>query len=89
MMSSAISDHPGAPSVTMTWTDSGPGPMEWAGAGVALRVAGQKVSVGLKVQSTGCVVARRPGGGAFVVMLAVLLGFAACRRGGNIGRPVP
>lgn len=89
MMSSAISDHPGAPSVTMTWTDSGPGTMEWAGAGVALRVAGPRVSVGLKVHSTGCAVPRQPGGGAFGVALAVLLGFAARRRRGNIGRPVP
>jgi RNA polymerase sigma-70 factor (ECF subfamily) len=84
MMSSAISDHPGAPSVTMSWTDSGPAPLEWAGAGVALRAAGQRVSVGLDVKTSGCAVPGRPGGGALVIVtLAVLAGFAARRRTGT------
>jgi hypothetical protein len=88
MMSSAISDHDGAPSVTMTWTDSGPDPLEWASAGVALRVAGQRVSVGLNVESTGCAMGGRPVG-ILPILLASFGGYARRRRSGNMGRPVP
>jgi hypothetical protein len=88
MMSSAISEHAGAPSVTMSWTDSGPDPLEWASAGVALRVAGQRASVGLNVQTTGCAMSGRPGG-VLPILGAVLWGYARRRRSGNMRRPVP
>jgi hypothetical protein len=59
-LSSAGSQKPGAPTVTMTWTESGPGTMEWGATAIALRPAGVVPSVPLDVQTAGCTVA---GGG--------------------------
>jgi MYXO-CTERM domain-containing protein len=56
-LSSAGSQKPGAPAVTMTWTESGAGTMEWGAAAVVLRPAGVVPSVPLDVQTAGCAVA--------------------------------
>ena len=41
----------------MSWTESGPGTMEWGAAAIALRPAGVVPSVPLDVQTAGCAVA--------------------------------
>ncbi len=56
-LSSAGSQKPGAPAVTMSWTESGAGTMEWGAAAVVLRPAGVVPSVPLDVQTAGCTVA--------------------------------
>ena len=64
-LSSAGSQKPGAPAVTMSWTESGAGTMEWGAAAVVLRPAGVVPSVPLDVQTAGCTVAgtdRHPAG---------------------------
>jgi hypothetical protein len=55
-LSSAGSEKPGAPAVTMSWTESGAGTMEWGAAAVVLRPAGVVPSVPLDVQTAGCTV---------------------------------
>jgi RNA polymerase sigma-70 factor (ECF subfamily) len=82
-ISSAISDRPGADTVTMTWTDSGPGTMEWSGAGVALRATGRRVAVDLAVHGTGCGLGGRgETAGILPALLAVaFLGLLARRTG--------
>jgi RNA polymerase sigma-70 factor (ECF subfamily) len=79
-MSSAGSEKPGASSVTMTWTGSGPGTLEWAAAGVALRTAGGHVAVRLNVETPGCATGHTPGG-AFPMLGLVLVMAFALRRG--------
>ena len=56
-LSSAGSQKPGAPAVTMSWTESGAGTMEWGAAAIVLRPAGVVPSVPLDVQTAGCTVA--------------------------------
>jgi hypothetical protein len=56
-LSSAGSQKPGAPAVTMSWTESGAGTMEWGATAVVLRPAGVVPSVPLDVQTAGCTVA--------------------------------
>jgi hypothetical protein len=56
-LSSAGSQKPGASTVTMSWTESGAGTMEWGAAGVVLRPAGVVPSIPLDVQTAGCTVA--------------------------------
>jgi hypothetical protein len=56
-LSSAGSQKPGAPAVTMTWTESGAGTMEWGASAVVLRPAGVVPSVPLDVHTAGCAVA--------------------------------
>ena len=53
-LSSAGSQKPGAPAVTMSWTESGAGTMEWGAAAVVLRPAGVVPSIPLDVQTAGC-----------------------------------
>jgi hypothetical protein len=55
----AGSESPGAASVAMTWTTEGPGMLDWASAGIALRPAPQELR--LAVDTVGCAVAG-PGG---------------------------
>src|SRR5205814_5701679 len=71
-------------SVTMSWTDSGPDPLEWASAAVALHQADRHVSVGLDVKTTGCALGGGPNGAAFVLpAVLALLGLASRRRAGT------
>ena len=81
-LSSAGSQKAGAPSVTMSWTQSGPGAMEWAAAVVALRPAGVVPSVPLDVTSAGCAVAehQQPPGAAPVLAVLCFMGLWAVRR---------
>ena len=56
-LSSAGSQKPGAPAVTMSWTESGAGTMEWGATAVVLRPAGVVPSIPLDVRTAGCSVA--------------------------------
>lgn len=84
-LSSAGSQKPGAPVVTMTWTESGPGMMEWGAAAIVLRPAGVVPSIPLDVQTAGCTVAGADRHQADVAPLGLLavglgLGLWAVRR---------
>ena len=57
-LSSAGSQKSGAGTITMTWTESSPGMMEWAASAVVLRPAGAAPSIPLDVRTAGCAVAR-------------------------------
>jgi RNA polymerase sigma factor (sigma-70 family) len=81
MMASAGSEKAGAPSVTMTWTDSGPEVMEWAAAAVALRPTGAPATFALDVGPAGCALSRSGGGpGGILVAVLAMLGLRALRR---------
>jgi RNA polymerase sigma-70 factor (ECF subfamily) len=74
-LSSAGSQKDGADSVTLSWTASGPGRMEWAAAAVSLRPVGSRVSVDLGVRTAGCLIAATPaapGPGGALAMLGML-----------------
>jgi hypothetical protein len=77
---SAGSEKPGAAQVNLRWTTDGPGALEWAAAGIALRPAGGGVvPVKLAVDTAGCAVGggRRHEndgsvGGSLLILLASL-----------------
>ena len=85
MMSSAGSQKAGAaPSVSMSWTPTGPATMEWAAAMVSLRPSGAPASFTVDVRTAGCAVARSGNGpgGLLMALLPVLgvVGVRAMRR---------
>jgi hypothetical protein len=82
-MSTAGSQKPGAPAVTMSWTESGPGTMQWGASAVVLRPAGVVPDIPLDVHTAGCTVAgadRHAMPGKFLA-LGLSLGLWAVRRG--------
>jgi RNA polymerase sigma-70 factor (ECF subfamily) len=85
-LSSAGSEKPGAPGVTLTWTSTIPGTMEWAAAGVSLRPSGVPVSVDLRAQTAGCGVASTwESSRSCWFFLGICVVWAARRRTGTFG----
>jgi RNA polymerase sigma-70 factor (ECF subfamily) len=81
-MSSGGSQKPGAPGgVTLSWTDTGPGAMEWGSAVVSLRPTGAPASFAVDVKTAGCALSRPAGGpGSMLVVVLAMLGLRALRR---------
>jgi hypothetical protein len=92
-LSTAGSARPAGEDRTLSWTASGPGPMEWAAAGLSLRPAGAVLSLPLEVETAGCSAGGgRAGIGPGWLVLLWGLAWRATRRYrrpfGNLGRPM-
>jgi hypothetical protein len=82
-LSSAGSQKPGGPAVTMSWTESGAGTMEWGATAIVLRPAGVVPSIRLEIQTAGCTVAgtdRHPAPTGLLALGLSWLGLWAVRR---------
>jgi hypothetical protein len=88
-LSSAASQHEGRSSVTMTWTASGDGMLEWASGGIALNPAGgPSGDVRLRIGNAGCAAggpALAPGAltGCWTIALTLATAWALRRREGG------
>jgi hypothetical protein len=95
-LSAAGSEVAASPSVTMTWSGSGPGNIQWGAVGLALRSADGSagrypVRVDLDVESAGCALGHRGSPPAQAraagIILMLLLGFRRRARASRAPRP--